>query len=128
METETRLLMCKLGFDEQRARGVELATEQHNHKELTEEKREIAARVKNSEAKIERLSDTVKYCQEERIVVCTLEPDFDADTMAIHRSDTADLVEIRQLTHPERQPALPGTEAPEYSDADGDLTGKKEGE
>ena len=113
-KTETNLLMCRLTDDEQRARGVDLATAQKELADLTEQKRELGDRIKGCQAKIDRLAETVKHRQEERPVTCTLHPDYHADSMTVRRTDTGEIVSVRQLTHAEReahrQPDLPGTE------------------
>lgn len=109
-KTEPRLLMCRLTDDEQRVRGVELADAQTRLAELNEKKREIGDQVKDCQAKIDRLAETVKHRQEERSVACSLTPDYSADSMTIRRTDTGEIVAVRQLTHAERQPELPGTQ------------------
>lgn len=113
-KTETNQLMCRLTDDEQRCRGVDLATAQKQLAELTEQKREIGDQIKDCQAKIDRLAEAVKHRQEERPVACTLHPDYDADSMTVRRTDTGEIVSVRQLTHSEReahrQPDLPGTE------------------
>lgn len=109
-KTETRSLMCRLTDDEQRVRGVELADAQKRLAELTEEKRAVGDRIKDTQATIDRLAETVKHRQEERPVTCTMTPDYGADSMTIRRTDTGEIVAVRQLTHNERQPELPGTE------------------
>lgn len=106
--TETRMLMCRLSEDEQRMRGVEMADEIKKLDALDRDKRSIAEQIKDAEARVDRLAETVKHRQEERNVVCTMTPDFEADTMTIRRTDTGEIVHIRQLTHTERQPELPG--------------------
>jgi hypothetical protein len=111
--TENRRLMCKLTPEEQRARGVELADTQHEITQATEEKRQVGERIKEAQAKIDRLTQTVKHCQEEREVTCLLTPDYDADTMTFTRTDNGEIVYVRQLSYNERQPELPGTEVPE---------------
>ena len=114
LKTETQSLMCRLTDDEQRARGVDLATAQKELTDLNEQKREVADRIKGCQARIDRLAETVKHRQEERPVACTLHPDYHADSMTIRRTDTGEIVSVRQLTHAEReahrQPDLPGTE------------------
>jgi len=109
-KTETRNLMCRLTDDEQRVRGIELAEAQKTLAELAEEKREVGERIKATQATIDRLAETVKHRQEERPVTCTMDPDYGADSMTIRRTDTGEIVAVRQLTHAERQPELPGTE------------------
>ena len=111
LNTETNQLMCRLTDDEQRVRGVELADTEAKLRELAEEKADIAARIKWLEATRDKLAETVKHKQEERPVACSLHPDYEADSMTIRRTDTGEIVSVRQLTHAERQPSLPGTEA-----------------
>jgi hypothetical protein len=106
-KTETRQLMCRLTDDEQRCRGVDLADHQKKLAELTEKKRELGDQIKDCQAKIDRLAETVKHRQEERPVTCLLTPDYTADSMTVTRTDSGEIVAIRQLTHAERQPELP---------------------
>ena len=93
--------------DEQRIRGIEMADEIKLLDKLNNDKRAISDQIKDAEAKIDRLAETVKHRQEERNVICTMTPDFAADTMTIRRTDTGDIVHVRQLTHDERQMELP---------------------
>lgn len=106
-KTETRSLMCRLTDDEQRVRGVDLADQQKLLADLTEQKRAIGDQIKDAQAKIDRLAETVKHRQEERPVTCLMTPDYSADSMTITRTDNGEIVAVRQLTHSERQPELP---------------------
>lgn len=106
-KTEVRQLMCRLTDDEQRCRGVDLADSQNTLADLTEQKREIGDQIKDCQAKIKRLAETVKHRQEERPVTCLLTPDYKADSMTVTRTDSGEIVAVRQLTHRERQPELP---------------------
>lgn len=114
-KTEVHQLMCQLTDDEQRARGVELATSQKLLTDLTEEKKSIGGKINNVTAKINQLAETVKHKQEERPVVCLLEPDYAADSMTIRRTDNWEINCIRQMTHSERQPELPLEEKKEVT-------------
>jgi hypothetical protein len=107
LKTESRNLMCVLTDDEQRMRGVELAAAELRLAALDGEKKQVAEKIKTAEAEIEALAETVKHKQEERPVVCTLTPDYEADSMTVRRTDTGAVVCIRQLTFNERQPDLP---------------------
>jgi hypothetical protein len=106
-KTETRSLMCRLTDDEQRVRGVDLADQQKLLADLTEQKPAIGDQIKDAQAKIDRLAETVKHRQEERPVTCLMTPDYSADSMTITRTDNGEIVAVRQLTHGERQPELP---------------------
>lgn len=114
--TEDRTLMCRLTADEQRDRGLQLATALADLRDLEREKRHVAEAIKGAEATVERLSDTVRHCQEGREVKCYLVPDYERDTMTVVRTDTAETVYIRQLTFDERQQPLPGLEPPPEAD------------
>lgn len=118
LKTESRMLMCRLTDDEQRVRGTELADGIKAHGILEEKKRDIGDQIKLAEGNIERLAETVKHKQEERAVVCTLTPDYDADSMTVRRSDTGEIVCVRQLTHMERNPDLPLDLPPEEPKAE----------
>lgn len=105
-KTETKTLMCILTADEQRVRGIELAAAIKTLDELDVQKREVTEKIKAAEARRDVLATVVKFCQEERPVECVLEPDYDADTMTVRRTDTGTVVCVRQLTLMERQQEL----------------------
>jgi hypothetical protein len=107
LKTETHRLMCQLTDDEQRTRGIELAAATALLNDLTEQKKSIAGKIADTTATISQLAETVKHKQEERPVVCVMDPDYKADTMTIRRTDNGLVVAVRQLTHAERQPDLP---------------------
>ena len=107
LKTETHRLMCGLTDDEQRTRGIELAAATALLSDLTEQKKSLSGQIVDVTAKISGLAETVKHKQEEREVVCVMEPDYTADTMTIRRTDNLLVVAVRQLTHAERQPDLP---------------------
>jgi adenine-specific DNA methylase len=107
MKTEIHRLMCQLTDDEQRTRGIELAAATALLNDLTEQKKSIAGKIADTTATINQLAETVKHKQEERPVVCVMDPDYKDDTMTIRRTDNGMIVAVRQLTHAERQPDLP---------------------
>jgi len=124
-KTETRGLMCRLTDDEQRVRGVDLADAQKLLADLTEKKREIGNQIKDAQDKIDCLAETVKHRQEERSVVCTLHPDYVADSMTVRRTDSYEIVAVRQLTHAERQ-AYRQPKLPMEQDNEGSKKGQDE--
>ena len=98
-------LMVKLTSDEQRAKGVELAEAISDGETLVNEKNSIAQKIKNNDAKIERLSGIVKNNQELREVTCLQIPNYTTMDMATYRTDTEPpaLVSTRPLTFEEKQ-------------------------
>ena len=106
-DAEVRKLMCQLTDDEQRMRGIDLASMHKELFELNDEKRELAQKIKKATIKREMLAVVVKNKHEERDVVCTLHPDYAADSMTIRRTDTGDIVCIRQLDYSDKHSELP---------------------
>ena len=100
-------LMCRMTDDEQRVRGVDLADAEKDLAEYTEDRRATGDLIKKCQAKIDKLAEAVKHKQEERPVECGMTPDYEKDTMTIYRTDTMNVVSVRQLKHSERQPELP---------------------
>ncbi len=107
MAVQTKILLVKLTQEEMSAKAQELATEVKTVDELREKKKQqsgdVAAQIKEHEARVKRLSDHIATGKEEREVEIEERPNYDDKTIETVRRDTGEVITRRVMTQEERQ-------------------------
>ena len=106
----TRKLPVTLTRSEVLAHGETLARLEHTYEDQAQEAKDAAKAAKDALAtlreKILDLVDRIERKQELRDVPCIEEPDVERQRVALVRTDTGEIVEIREMTISDRQLAM----------------------
>lgn len=96
-------LMVRLTPDEQRQRGVDLATARRKLGDLDAKKKRVAKDIQAQKELLDELTSCIANCQETRPVEVKYVPNLEADTMTTVRLDTGAVVTVRMLDGNERR-------------------------
>lgn len=103
-------LPVNLGPKELAERSKKLGEKIHERAKLDGERAaQVAAfrgQLKEIDQEISYEGEVIRTGQEERMVECTVRPDFEDGAMVITRDDTGEVVERREMSPGERQRAL----------------------